>query len=248
MLAAWDASLQEDTMRRPPLQAGKLLHAEAASARVFVIETGADGGGDVEIYVDEPLPGSTYRGLRRCGSEHLLHLPSGRLMIGGAEDYRAPRPAITSAQNVATLPPGDYAIACYVHDEAEATSFDPRKLGALIGEEDFAYYQRVTWLSTGGYLIALLFFVLCPMWGWKGALAATAGLLLAYFWVQEKWILARNERYQSIRHRMNDYHQQVQAQSAPTLILTLRRETAGSGVTGGVVRLHEPNYTFPSAL
>jgi hypothetical protein len=244
MLAAWDASLQNESLRIPPTKAQTVMQAEAVSARAFVIETGSDGGGDVEIYVDESPPQNAYGGLERCGAEHLLHLPSGQLMVGGAEDYRRSPVRITSAQSIVQVPPGDYAVSCYVPEDDEATGVESRKIAALVGEEDYTYYKRMIRRSTYGYLLCLLFFVVRPAWGWKVALGATLAVVLVYFWIQEKWILARNTRYQSILRRVNESFRKAQAESAPVLILMLQRVTDDTGLGGGVVRLHEPDYKF----
>ena len=214
------------------------LRADAESGRAFVIETGGDGGGGVDVYVDEPLPELKLPGLRRCGGEHLLHLPSGQLLVGGAEDHRSANPGITDATSIVRVPPGDYAIACFAHDGETSGDFDASKLPAVLGVADHAYYKRISRLSLCGYALILVFFLLRPEWGWKWSLAATVALVAGYFWVQEEWVLKRNERYQSILRRVNEHFKASNASSTPTLILSLRRVTDEPTLRGGVVKLN----------
>ena len=93
-------------------------------------------------------------------------------------------------------------------------------------------------LLWGPWLLILVFFFLRPVWGWKWALAATVALVAAYFWVQEEWVLKRNERYQSIVRRVNEHFKVSNAASTPTLILSLRRVTDEAVLRGGIVKLH----------
>src|SRR6476620_2973912 len=67
----------------------EVLDADAAQGHLFVLHTGADGGGPVDVYIDEPVPHETVAGLTPTGEALVLALPSGKLIVDGVEYYRA---------------------------------------------------------------------------------------------------------------------------------------------------------------
>src|SRR6266699_2712587 len=86
MIGAWDAGrgalpYSAEQQRRYR----KSLEKEAAAGHVFLIHTGADGGGPVDVYVDETLPDEMRKATRELEGEFLVALPSGRLIVAGAE-------------------------------------------------------------------------------------------------------------------------------------------------------------------
>src|SRR5262249_8607584 len=149
---------------------------EAAEARLFLIQTGGDGGAPVDVYVDEEMPAEERRRVRRVGSkEHLLSLPSGRLMVGGVEDYRSSEPRITDDESVISVPPGDYAIECFYVEDPEDTGFElpnAEQRRAVLGDDEYRYYERMNRIGLYGLLHVLWFPVLWPLIGWKWALGA----------------------------------------------------------------------------
>src|SRR5688572_20003201 len=86
MIGVWDAA--RDATPRPWKSADE-LEAEAAEGHLFLLHTGADGGGPVDVYVDADVPVEVLTTLKPLGREFLVAAPSGRLVIGGVEDYRA---------------------------------------------------------------------------------------------------------------------------------------------------------------
>src|SRR5688572_27864061 len=86
MIGAWDAQrgaqpFSADEYRR----LSDTLDADAAEGHVFVVYTGADGGGPVDVYIDEPIPGDLMGRLTPVGDECVLALPSGSLDVDGVE-------------------------------------------------------------------------------------------------------------------------------------------------------------------
>src|SRR5512133_1821196 len=73
MIGAWDAD----------------RGADAEQGHIFVLHTGADGGGPVDVYIDEPVPADVMQRLTPIGDELVLALPSGTLIVDGVEHYRA---------------------------------------------------------------------------------------------------------------------------------------------------------------
>ena len=237
-VGAWDAALQQDVLADRSDQAAVV---DAAQARLFLIRTGGDGGGPVDVYVDEEMPAAARRRVRKVGrKEHLLSVSSGRLMIGGVEDYRSDRPGITDADSVIAIPPGDYAIACLcAREELEDTGFDPptaEQLQAALGESEYRYYRRMEKIALRGYLNLLWFPVLWPVIGWKWALGVMLVAVTAYMNVHER-LLQRNARYQAAKQRENELCSRAMQSENPTLVLTLRRVSERGELTGGAVCL-----------
>lgn len=234
-LGVWDAELQKRSNIDRSLAA---LDREATQANLFLIRTGGDGGGPVDVYVDEAIPSAARRLVRRVGREHLIHIPSGRFIVAGAEDYQTTTPQTIGQNSQLEIPPGDYAITCY--SPKEEVGFDPpsqKQLCETLGATDYRYYRRVQKLSLMGYLNLLWFPLLWPMIGWMLALGVTVVVLSSYFYVQEELLLKRNARYQAIVARVNSVWRATERAAAPTLILALRRVSNTNGLAGGSVRL-----------
>src|SRR5690242_10230842 len=121
MIGAWDL----DRGARPfsPEQYRRLseaLDADAEQGHLFVIHTGADGGGPVDVYIDEAVPDEKVSHLTPLGDALMLALPSGTLMVDGVEYYRAKNPDATRSSRAVTVPAGGYLLRCYAPpDEAQ---------------------------------------------------------------------------------------------------------------------------------
>ena len=197
MIAVWDAQ-----RNATPFTAGQrqrhldTLEADATEGHLFLVHTGGDGGGPVDVYVDERIPDDTRERFSRCGGEFLLLLPSGSLVVGGAEEYRTGEAARTSV----AVPPGDYTVRCYKLEDEEQSPPSEEELRRLVGRADLAYYDRINKIGCiTGVLTLLLFPVLAFPLGWKVALVVTIVVSLGFFPLRE-WLLRRNARYQ----RLND--------------------------------------------
>lgn len=195
-IGAWDSALQRDILTD---RSDNARLADVEKARLFLIRTGGDGGGPVDIYVNEEMPTKAMRRVRQVGQEHLLFVPSGRLMVGGAEDYRAANPQITGDGSVIEIPPGDYAISCFLTKDQEATSGAPTEdqLKAALGEEDYRYYRRSINAGLWGYLGLLLFPILWPFGGWMWTMGIMFPVVYVHIRIQESF-RDRNERYQDV--------------------------------------------------
>ena len=88
MIGAWDSARDDVPLNgaRGPL--ADVLRRDAAEAHLFLIHTGGDGGGPVDVYVDEDVPAAALEHGRAVDGTFLLSVPSGRLVVGGGEDYR----------------------------------------------------------------------------------------------------------------------------------------------------------------
>lgn len=230
---AWDAALQQDPLANP---AGETWLQEVAQAKLFLIKTGGDGGGPVDIYVDEEMPPKARRRVRQVGEEHLLSVPSGRLMVGGVEDYRSAKPQITSDDNIVAIPPGDYAIACYLTRNPESVHGGPteKQLKAALGEEDYRYFKRSTRAGLWGYVGFLLWPILAPFVGGLWAFGIALVVVIWHTQIMDR-LRQRNARYQDVQRRVNEAFQQAATNGEPVYVLTLRRVTDRGNLKGGAV-------------
>src|SRR5688500_18367528 len=111
MIGAWDAG-----QNASPFTAAeradhlKALERDASEGRLFLIHTGADGGGPVDVYVDESAPAVVHARIKLIAENVLLSLPSGALMVGGVEDYRSDESRLTGPGSGIQIPAGDYAL------------------------------------------------------------------------------------------------------------------------------------------
>jgi hypothetical protein len=237
MIGAWD--LDRDAQPFSPEEYRRLsdtLDGDAEQGHLFVLHTGADGGGPVDVYIDEPVPEETIAGLTPLGDALILALPSGKLIVDGVEYYRARKPDAARSSRAVTVPAGDYLLRCYTprDDEQEAAPRPEHDLEVIVGKDELRYYERVT--RSGcliGFGLLLLFPVLGPLAGWRIAFATTVVAVIGFFYVRE-WVLRRNARFTRVREAVTAHRLGAQE---PTFVLELRRIEDRGGLTGGSVSL-----------
>lgn len=240
MIGAWDASRNDTALAG--LWGKKLeqaLEADCTAARLFLLRTGGDGGGPVDVYVDAAIPEAVRKEYRAAKREFLISVPSGRLVIGGIEDYRTGKSNITGADSVVTLPSGDYALRCLA--PKGEVHFDPpprAELEAKVGPADFRYHWRIQTVALTAYFgVPVLFVILCFVLGWKRALAVAVVVgLLSYGLVR---LISNNERFRRVSRAENELWQQAQQRGLPTLIFALRRVDDPTGLSGGALQLED---------
>jgi hypothetical protein len=235
MIGAWDA--ERGIQPFSPEEYRRLsdsLDAEAEQGHLFVLHTGADGGGPVDVYIDEPVPDDIVERLAPLGSELVLALPSGKLIVDGVEYYRARKPDAARLDPAVTIPAGDYQLRCYTpkDDEQDATPRSEQELEAIVGKDELRYYERVT--RSGcliGLVLLLLFPGLGPFIGWRAAFVTTVVAVIGFYNVRE-WMLRRNARFARLRETVGAFRRGAQE---PTFVLELRRIQDRAGRTGGSV-------------
>ena len=237
MIGAWD--LDRGAQPFSPEEYRRLsdtLDSDAEQGHLFVLHTGADGGGPVDVYIDEPVPDDTMAGLTPLGTSLVLALPSGKLIVDGVEHYRARKADPVQPSRAVALPPGDYLLRCYTpkDDEQDGPAGAGAELEAIVGTDELRYYERVT--RSGcviGLVLLLLFPVLGPLAGWRVAFAATVVAVIGFFYVRE-WVLRRNPRFTRVRDAVTVHRLGAQE---PTFVLELRRIDDRAGRTGGSISL-----------
>jgi hypothetical protein len=236
LIGAWDASCNARPLAASANQRA-VLEADAAEGHLFLLETHADGGGAIDVYVDQAIEQEVLARLRPVpadGKPFLLAVPTGALLVRGAEDYRAGAPIATTDRSVVRIPPGDYGVRCYAPTDPEREPASEAELRKLVGEGDLAYYDRT---NRAGCLIGVLLLLLFPInlfpFGWVTALAITVVVVLAYFALRAK-LLERNERYQRLHKVIPPFRLRTED---PWLVLELRRVPARAGLAGGIASL-----------
>ncbi len=236
MLGAWDRSRNKQPMSK---QWGKefdqALEADAVAGHLFVIHTGADCGGPIEVLIDEEMQPEWRDEMMALPGKFLLRVPTGRLVVGGVEDYRSTKPQITDENSDVQILAGDYVVEGFTGPEENIPVTPTNKeLKQLLGEEDFRFYNRV---QKQGCLTLLMFPALWPFIGWKLAAGITVLVVIAYFYINEKLFLRRNKRYQQILKTVNEAYAKAGAKGAPIFLFRLRRVDAVEGLKGGSIDL-----------
>ena len=243
MIGAWDAGrgampFSSDQQRKYR----KSLEKEATAGHIFLIHTGADGGGPVDVYVDETVPEDVRKSTRAIGGEFLVTVPSGRLVVAGAEDFRSEAIGEGDESNVVIVSAGDYAVRCRANDDPEsAGEFNSIREceEKVLTPEEREYYHRRNYgellLILVGWGLFLLFLPMARRWGWKIALPITLVVALPYFhWLDRR---ARRRakadtRWQEINRKLGAAWERDQAR---TFVLELRKLESRGGLTGGSV-------------
>jgi hypothetical protein len=234
MIGAWDASRGESPLANGYGKAyDKTLEDDAAEGHLFLIHTGADCGGPVDVYVDAEVPEELRKIAKPVEGEFLIRVPTGRLVVGGVEDYRSAKPRITAGNSIVSIPSGDYRLRCYVGEE-EQESPSEADLKKLVGAENLRYFDRINGIGvTVGFLSLLLFPILTVFLRWYIALPITLVVFFSYFHLFA-WAVKQNARYRELDRVVPAYRL---AKGPSMFILELRRVTDITGLKGGSIRL-----------
>lgn len=231
MIGAWDAARGAVPFSAAEYERlADTLDADADAGHLFVLRTGADAGGPVDVYIDESIPPELSERLTPLGDAFVLALPSGSLMVDGAEFYRSRKPDPGAATRAVAVPAGDYVLRCYAPEgEKRAPPRPDHELATRIAPDDLRYYDRVMRGGCAmGALLLLLLPALWPFFGLRVAVTVTVVAVVAYFSIRE-WMLRRNERFARLRETIT----RVRLQGAgPTFVLELRRVDDRAGASG----------------
>ena len=234
MIGAWDAARDATPVVRAKGWA-ETFEREVGEGHLFLIHTGADGGGPIDVYVDAEIPQKVSKGVRAVEGEFLLAVPSGRLVVGGAEDYRAAKRRITNDDSVVDIPSGNYALRCYLGpDDEEERPASEKELKARVGTDELRWYDRANAIVVAIGFATLLLFPLSTIWlRWWVSLALTFVVFLAY-WHVSAWLLRRSTRYVELDRVITPFRF---ANAPPSFILELRKVADTTGLRGGSVSI-----------
>ncbi len=230
MIGLWDVS-RNDGSQGPSTD----FYGEADEAHLFILQAGADWSGAVSLYVDQELPADVLKTIKPVGREFLVAVPTGQLIVGGVDDYRAATPRVTGADSIVTVPAGDYRVRCYRGpDDDETVAASEAEIRKAVGEKNVRYYDRINGCNAalGCATPIVLFAALCFVIRWFFALPIAFVGFIAYFHVA-KWFLDRNLRYSQLGKQIDAMRLTNQP---PTFVFELRRTTDRQGLAGGTLR------------
>ena len=243
MIGAWDASHTEQPLsRQDKRRFRQILHEDAEQGRLFLIETGGDVGGPVELYVDAEIPPNVLKQFNPAQRDFRLQVPSGNLLVGGIEDYRADSPKITSDADILTIAPGDYRLRCWIRasDEDEASETELEK---LVGAERLRRFDRRNKLGCmAGPVTLLLFPALVFPLGWKIALGVSIVAFLAYWHVLER-VLRLSADYRELSEIVPKYRE---GNERPLFVLQLLPLLESDDLKGGWINVQEETAALPA--
>ncbi|HXI68904.1 MAG TPA: hypothetical protein VNN22_00955 [Verrucomicrobiae bacterium] len=238
MIGAWDAGRNDAALAGVSgKKLDQVLEEDCTAGNLFLLRTGADGGGPVDVYVDSAVPDDVRKQCRAAKREFLIFVPSGRLVIGGIEEYRSGPAKLAAAGSVVAVPGGNYALRCLVpKGEIHLDPPTRAELEATVGAEDSRYYRRIQMFALSAYFgVPLLFAGLIFLLGWKKALTVAAAVgFICYGLVR---LISRNERFRRVARAENELWQQAHQRGLPTLIFELRRVSDTAGLSGGALHL-----------
>lgn len=164
MLGIWDADAPTDDVGKGKYKDYQaILEADARDGKLIFINTYSDGGYPMGIVTDRAdLPSGILDWYDAVDRALFINTPTGRLVVGGLEDYRSSKPRITSEKDVFEVDPGIYQAFAYQLIGDEERIIDEVK--RQVGDDEYEYYStRPTGCLTASLLIA-------------------AGLIVSFFW------------------------------------------------------------------
>lgn len=212
-IGIWDADLDKINQNQSYKDWSKTIETDAANGDLLYIDTGADGSYSVCIVdTKEELEKFTLNHYCKVEKEFYLFSKSGKLMIGGLEDYRSDKPATTNEDDIFLIKPNPYRVFPYVlrlKEEEMACAIE-----SIVGAEEWAYYQKK---SVGCSLVCGLFLV-----GLLAAFFLHWSLLILALMLMVTSVILRNNwnskdaRLKKVEHCIEDFQQQH-----PDLLLRL---------------------------
>ena len=171
-VAAWDPfAVPDPTAESSHSRSSDILEEAASAGRVFLVHTGADGGGPVEVWVGESLPAEQRASCLPVEDERRLDIPTGGLIVAGAEIYLDHSATPSSRPEVQRIPPGAYTVQAYL--PAEDSPGDPEEeLLRQVPASDVQYFDRMNQRGCMfGLAMLALVFPLAHFFGWMAAVA-----------------------------------------------------------------------------
>ncbi|MBI2930601.1 MAG: hypothetical protein HYY16_03030 [Planctomycetes bacterium] len=202
------------------------LAKEAKAGNLFSYGLGGDGECKITMYVDEVPPKETVVRAHRRSENLLLKVPSGTLVLTGAEELPFKKKRARGKPSSVLLPRGSYRIDAYLPELAEEArsksgkNEDPR---SPVQKAGFWVFVGITLSLTVG---------LCFAFGWVGGLAGLLGSILLLQPVMTV-VLDRLDPQDRL-----DYLTRLLKDEPPSVIIVagrLAEEVAVSGMVGGSI-------------
>lgn len=234
MIGAWDARRDGEPFSPDKFsQVQASIEADASNGHLFLIHTGGDGGGPVDVFIDEPIAAEELARLEPIEGLRRLAVPTGALRVGGLEYYRAPKPR--GAPDELAIPAGEYAVSAFVPLDEEAEGPSEAALRTQVGAGRLKVYDRINMgVVMGGFAApSLALLILVPDLGWKIAVPVAVAVFLAWF-PATQWLLRRSRSYTRLHEAAVDFRLR---QGPPSLVLSLRKLEPDEKLAGGSVTI-----------
>lgn len=214
------------------------LRAAAEAGKVFLLNTGADCGGWLEIYLDSEMPPELQRKCRPIGGELLVLAPSGQLVIGGAEDYRAKETSITDEHSVVAVPKGRYGVCCFQVKPGVRDATPAMIMRDQVGDSDMDYFEKVNEMVLCCSLpVLILYSLFVYLWNWWIALPLTLVPFISFFWFAD-FVLRRNQRYVRLEKKHHEAFEESEQRVHPLFVFQLRASDENERLSGGEVGVY----------
>lgn len=221
LLIVHDAALSLPAVDRDKMEA---LERDAGAGKLFFLAAEDPIRFRADLYIGEASPPELQQDFQPLGGSFLLDLPSGRLVVAGygskADDTSI---AVQGGPYLLTL--------------MERRSFDgsrhEKEMVALVGEADYRFSKRTTWLALLGCLptIAALGTLVLAIPRRQWSLFYIALPLAVLAWAPHVF-LRNSKRYRRIQRLMNDHEA-----AKPQFILKLVPTERTSDLSGGFVNV-----------
>jgi hypothetical protein len=177
----------------------------------------------------------------RVSRDFLLRVPSGKLQVGGLEDYRQRKPQPAHSDPCLEITPGNYLLRCFITSSPQGNEPQPpsdEELGEIAGQGDVRHYRQMNRL---GCVLFAAPICLLPVFIHFFPLAyafTLAGLLFAAIPTAWKQLVEqRSPRYQRVDALYGRTLQNKRDAAPPDLILALSPARDATFLSGGSIDL-----------
>jgi hypothetical protein len=221
LLVVHDAALSLPPADRDKTDA---LERDAAAGKLFFLAAEDPIRFRADLYTEEALPPELQHDFQPLGGSFLLDLPSGRLLVAGYG---------SKAEGTSIAVPGGPHVLTLMERRPFDGSRHEKEMVALVGEADYRFSKRTTWLALLGCIPTILalgmLFLAIPRRQWSLFYIALPLVVLA--WAPHA-LLRNSKRYHRIQRLMSEHEA-----AKPHFILKLVPTERTSGLSGGFVNI-----------
>lgn len=227
LIGIWDISLIDESIRNIDFaDIEPLIEDKSRKGHLFYIETGGDGSGFIDVYVDEDIPKEVKAYCNESKQSFLLLAPRGELKCDGLEVYLNGKKS--NENDILEVPAGKYRVECYPckdYDELEDIHTE-QELKKQLPVEDIEYFdKKTTGAFKWAFIVTIIVFAITILTTkWYVALAASFVAFIAFFHVYEA-ILAKDKKYQELTKIIPQYRI---SKERPAFVFCLKKVTAES--------------------
>jgi hypothetical protein len=192
----------------------------------FVIDADDAVSYRLDVFVEEEPSGLAEHRCRPLGGAHLLRIPSGRLVVEGAEAWAD---GLCGEENAVDLDPGDYALSLLGRDEYDETEIQ-REYAGIVGEADL---RLRTWIDRTGLVgcVTTALSALAIVLPWTREWWPWVLILLILSWAPFH-LLRLLPRYRSVEAKIGEYEKRL-----PHYTVELQRVDDSGHLRGGSLRV-----------